>query len=76
MDNLLSTKFLLSLVALSLSFTLVMFDKSSVDLFTNIVYVSLGLYTAANVGQKFIPESSSSRTKTVETTETKPITQA
>ena len=56
-DNIFSTKFILSLMILSMLFTLVVLGMFSVEQFAQWVSVIYGTYVAGNVVQKFSPES-------------------
>lgn len=73
MDNLLSTKFLLAVLIVILSFALVVLNKSNVELFVTMCGIAIGFYTTGNVVQKFAPtpEVVEQKVTTVKTTEVK-----
>jgi hypothetical protein len=53
-DNLLSSKFLLTLLVVILTFVLLLLGKVEATLWEEVALIGLGVYTAGNVASKFL----------------------
>lgn len=56
MDNFKSTKFLLTVLVLVLSYGLVFVGKLDAKSWFDVAVIATGIYASANVIQKFVPE--------------------
>lgn len=56
MSNLLSRKFIISVIAISMAFYLTVVNKLPIDQFMSLLLGILVTYSTANVAQKFIKE--------------------
>lgn len=71
MDNLLSTKFLLTLMVLIGTFVLLIVGRVEPSLWEEVSLWALGVFTAGNVVQKFAPTQELVNSKVTTTTEVK-----
>jgi hypothetical protein len=56
MDNLLSTKFILTVMSMIFTAVLLFVGKVGPEMYEEVTLIALGIYATANVAQKFSPQ--------------------